>query len=181
MTLFERAIQRGIEEKLISSADWQKSLRLVSDGVTCKATKSQASEPLTSGRLFGEPVWSMLIYLFVMHSNGRTATMTDCCRVTGTSRSSCLGCVEMLVEEEILILQGNPKDAESPSLTLSSSGHQMVEDALRKFLAADSEERFAGACMPIGDHRINERIAREMNISLKAVEMHRANMAAKSE
>jgi DNA-binding MarR family transcriptional regulator len=179
MTLFERAIQRGIEEKLISSADWQRSLRLAREAGTM--AREAASDRTASSRLFGRPAWSMLVYLFVMHANGRTANVRHCCRIAGLAPPSCLGCIEVLVEEGIITTRDNSADAEAPNVTLSPDGVRMVAEAIRELTAGGSHERAVQAYMPANDHRINERIAREMNISLKAVEMHRANMAAKSE
>ena len=183
MTLFEKIIQRCITEELISFDDWQEALRSVRvEGIEERKTaNARTMELLRSNELLGESVWSMLIYLFVMRANGRAANLTNCCRVMGTSRRSCLVRVEMLVERKILMFQGNRIDSENPNLALSVEGSWMVEEAIHTCVNTKSEKRFAEASVLQGDNSINKRIAKEMNISLKAVETHRANMRATSD
>ncbi|MBX7483188.1 hypothetical protein [Qipengyuania qiaonensis] len=181
MTPVERALDRCIAAKLISFAEWERSLRSVraSDTAELMVNSDDSAGLPTSSKLFDEPMWGMLIYLFVTHANGRSASLAGCCRVAGVSRSSGLQCVATLVEDAIVVFNGNLRKAENPNLVLSVKGKQIVEEAMRNFVATRSDENFASAaCMPVSDSRLNERIARELKISLGAVAMHRANMAA---
>ncbi|MBO6525680.1 hypothetical protein [Erythrobacter sp.] len=185
MTPTEEAILRGIEEKLISFADWRNSWDDPCEADRCcrdaqyEMGQSGESQSLMLANFPCGAGWDMLISLFVMHANGRTASIASSCRAGGVSRAAGSRFIEALAEEGITVVEGEREDGGARPVCLSERGRQLVEKAMQNFIRSRSEDSLDSARRSIAHAITNNRIAQEMSISLRSIELHRANMAGR--
>lgn len=127
----------------------------------------------------GAAAWDMLIYLFVVHANGKTASMASCCRASGVPSGTGSRFVESLAREGLIVVEGNQTNDGTRPVSLSDHGRKLVEKGMHNFIKSRSKDGLDSAFRSIGDAFANNRIAQEMGISLRSIESHRANMLGK--
>jgi len=80
--------------------------------------------------LFGDPAWDILLDLFVQKSAGKRVSITSACIASGTPPTTGLRWVALLVEEGLVIREGDEVDRRRAFLRLSKAGEIAVQRTL---------------------------------------------------
>ncbi len=83
--------------------------------------------------LFGEPVWDMLIDLFIAAEEQRTVSVTSLCMASCVPPTTALRWISILEEQGMILRKPDSSDARRFFLSLESSFH----DRIKRFFAKD--------------------------------------------
>jgi DNA-binding MarR family transcriptional regulator len=75
-------------------------------------------------QLFGEPVWDMLIDLFIATEEGRTVSITSLCMASGVPSTTALRWIGILEDHAIVQRRSDPTDARRFFLSLDDVFHE---------------------------------------------------------
>ena len=85
--------------------------------------------------LFADPAWDILLDLFVQKSCGRRVSITSACIASGVPPTTGLRWVALLVEEGLVLREGDDVDRRRAFLRLSATGETAVKRTLIDSLA----------------------------------------------
>lgn len=85
--------------------------------------------------LFADPAWDILLDLFVQKSVGKRVSITSACIASGVPATTGLRWVTLLVDEGLVIREGDEIDRRRAFLRLSKEGEKAVQMALLDSLA----------------------------------------------
>lgn len=86
----------------------------------------RARERFFDADLFGEPVWDILLDLFVQMNSGRTVSITSACIASSVPPTTALRWITMLVQRGLVKRTNDPSDARRTFI-------ELTEPALLKF------------------------------------------------
>lgn len=85
--------------------------------------------------LFADPAWDILLDLFVQKSSGKRVSITSACIASGVPPTTGLRWVTLLVDEGLVIREGDEVDRRRAFLRLSKTGEIAVQRTLIDSLA----------------------------------------------
>lgn len=90
------------------------------------------------GKLFGEPAWEMLLFLFHAYKSGGCVTADQVCRSSGTFQATAQRWLTVLVDQELVETSNNAQSDAPASIRLTESGELRMTKVLmgmqREFL-----------------------------------------------
>ncbi len=90
----------------------------------CAARRSYAGrrerERLFGGALFADPVWDILLYLFIAAGEGRHVSVSEVCSAASVPATTALRNIAHMTDRKLLIRCANPEDRRSSYLKLSA-------------------------------------------------------------
>ncbi len=184
MTPTDSAVLRGFEERLFSFTDWKRALHAISQGRRADHSGEEGDTPeeddgIPSVDMLEQSVWDILLYLFILHANGRSGSLSGSSRVADLATEITSRRIDKLAADRLVILNRSRTDTEEMEVRLSPHGLRVVEEGIQGFVMDGLAQRVAAARNTVGETPVNQRIAHELKVSLQSVELHRANVAAK--
>jgi DNA-binding MarR family transcriptional regulator len=91
----------------------------------CAARRSYTGrrerERLFGGALFADPVWDILLYLFIAAGEGRHVSVSEVCSAASVPATTALRNIAHMTDRKLLIRCANPEDRRSSHLKLSAA------------------------------------------------------------
>ncbi|WP_417322509.1 hypothetical protein [Erythrobacter aureus] len=178
------AVLRGLEERLFSFADWKRALHAISQGRRADHTRGEDDTPKENGGIPSvdmseQSAWDILLYLFVLHANGRPGSLSGSSRAAGLAKEITSRRIDKLAADRLVILNRSRTDTREMEVRLSPHGFRVAEEGMQGFVMDGLAQRVDAARNTIGETPFDQRIAHELKINLESVELHRANVTAK--
>ncbi|MCF8882494.1 hypothetical protein L5849_07265 [Erythrobacter sp. SN021] len=178
------AVLRGLEERLFSFADWKRALHAISHGRRADHGRGEGETPEENGGIpavdmFEQSVWDILLYLFVLHANGRAGSLSGSSRAAGLAKEITSRRIDKLAADRLVILNRSRTDTREMEVRLSPHGFRVAEEGMQGFVMDGLAQRVDAARNTVGETPFDQRIAHELKINLESVELHRANVTAK--
>ena len=90
-------------------------------------------EALLGTRLLGEPVWDMLLDLYVAHAEGKPVSVTSLCIASNVPPSTALRWVSAMEEDGMILRESDAKDGRRSHLRLTPRTAAQMETLLRSW------------------------------------------------
>ena len=98
--------------------------------------RRQARRISLPSEIFGEGAWNVLLDLFVMGERGKPVSITDACIASSLPTTTALRYISALIDLELVVRNGDPKDARRSRLSLSEKGELDLRTALTAMITA---------------------------------------------
>ena len=86
---------------------------------------------LVPKRLFRDPIWDLLLDLYIQEAAGRRVSITSACLAARSSQSTALRCIGTLEELKLIFREPDVRDKRRAFLRLSTGGKRDIEAVLK--------------------------------------------------
>ncbi|GGJ65050.1 hypothetical protein CDQ92_11195 [Sphingopyxis bauzanensis] len=101
-----------------------------------------------AGDLFADPIWDMMLDLYIASQRGQLTTVTNACVAADVPQTTGLRYIEKLTSRGLAVRYSHLKDKRMLGLELTPEGKAAMEDMLRELVRLLGEAGYRHEMMP---------------------------------